>query len=174
VFEPTTPSWAIVTVHPDPCDHDLLAQRARRLAARADPADDGARQAGFGFRIGVEEYAVDPVLVCGAFRLLDLAPLPGAAPEVVGVAVWRGVFLRIVDLQVILGAARSGLDDRAMVVALGERAPRLGLLATGLSGMVSLDTASASSDHRSGTLIWHVTANAVQLLDAAELIRTFG
>lgn len=165
-----------MTVPADAPDRALLEQRARRLAAPVRVTSDASRQLYLAFTLHGERFAVEATLVCGAFRFVDFAPLPGAGAEVVGVTLWRGSFLRIVDLARILGGSRAGLDDRAMVVALGVAAPRCGLLVSELAsvGPLSVADGSATLTRAEGEFVQHVTADAVQILDGHTLISTFG
>jgi chemotaxis signal transduction protein len=159
-----------------PPDKALLDLRARRLATPLRSADAGSDRVFLEFTLHNERCALEALLVCGTFRFTDFAPLPGAGAEVVGVTLWRGAVLRILDLASVLGGSRTGLDDRAMVIAVGEAAPRFGLLVSSLASVAPLtlvdDRARTASRER--RFVRHVTADAVQVLDGRALLSTFG
>lgn len=163
-------------MHAEGADVALLAARAKRLAAPLAADSAAVAELYLEFTLLGERYAIEAALVSGTFRFTAYVPLPGAAREVVGVSLWRGTFLRVLDLERMLGGARAGLDDRAMVVAVGERAARFGLLVSALLGVGPLPVAASPDRERQQMrpFVRHVTADAVQVLDGRELIRTFG
>jgi purine-binding chemotaxis protein CheW len=155
-------------------DRALLEQRARRLAAPLNVGNGASDRTFLQFTLHSERCAVDALLVCGTFRLTDFVPLPGAGAEVVGVTLWRGAILRIVDLERVLGGSRTGLDDRAMVIAVGESAPSLGLLVNALSSVGPLTEPEHRGARDQRPFIRSITADAVQILDGSALLRTYG
>jgi chemotaxis signal transduction protein len=163
-------------MHRSPPDRALLELRARRLAAPLRSTEAASDRVFLEFTLHNERCALEALLVCGTFRFTDFAPLPGAGAEVVGVTLWRGIVLRILDLARVLGGSRSGLDDRAMVIAVGETAPRFGLLVSSLASVAPIvlvedHVRTASRERR---FVRHVTADAVQVLDGRALLSTFG
>ncbi|HVT38362.1 MAG TPA: chemotaxis protein CheW [Gemmatimonadaceae bacterium] len=157
-------------------DRALLELRARRLAAPLRGTAGATDRVFLEFTLHSERCALEAQLVCGTFRFTDFTPLPGAGAEVVGVTLWRGAVLRILDLASVLGGSRAGLDDRAMVIAVGEIAPRFGLLVSSLASVAPIvlgeDLARIASRER--RFVRHVTADAVQVLDGRALLSTFG
>jgi chemotaxis signal transduction protein len=163
-------------MHTSPPDRPLLEARARRLAEPVSAGSDAGHLDYLQFTLHGERCAVEAKLVCGTLRLTDFVPLPGAAAEVLGVTLWRGMLVRILDLARILGHSRTGLDDRAMVVALGAPVPSVGLLVSTLSSVGRLPPATAGNGiaRPAGGFVQHVTADAVQVLDGHALLSTFG
>jgi chemotaxis signal transduction protein len=155
---------------------EILVERARQLARPLRAFLETTGEPVLRFALGSERFALTARFVFGTFRLHDFAPLPGAPSEIVGVAVWRGALLRVLDPRVILGLDRQGLDDRAHVIALGETAARIGLLVKSLDGVELLTgvTTPQHVEHGPRRFITHITADALQMVDAAALLRTFG
>jgi purine-binding chemotaxis protein CheW len=159
-----------------PPDRALLETRARRLAEPVSAESDASHLDYLLFTLHGERCALEARLVCGTLRLTDFVPLPGSGIEVIGVTLWRGTLLRILDLARILGHSRTGLDDRAMVVAMGAPVPSLGLLVSTLSSVGRLPPAANANGgpQPEGSFVQHVTADAVQVLDGHALLSTFG
>lgn len=151
----------------------LLEARARRLAVAAHVDLRSQSEAYLIFYSHGERYALPAALACGAFRYREFAPLPGFSTEVLGVTIWRGSFLRVLDLQRIIGIVRPGLDDRAMVIAVGEHRPSFGLLVSSLIGVGPLPAREVLHEREHRHLVRYVTPDAVQVLDGAQLIRTY-
>lgn len=158
----------------DAVDFALLDARAKRLAAPAHVDLQSRSEAYLSFLSHGERFALQAALVCGAFRYTEFAPLPGFSPEVLGVTIWRGSFLRVLDLQRIVDVVRPGLDDRAMIVAVGEHGPSFGLLVSSLIAVGPLpEREGALPEREQRRMVRRVTADAVQILDGAQMIRTY-
>jgi chemotaxis signal transduction protein len=154
-------------------NREILDARARRLATPLRSAT-GIGTPWLEFALGRERHAVEATLVCGTFRLVEFVPLPGAGPSVVGMSLWRGAFLRVLDLHRLLGGIATGLDDRAMVVALGYGAAKFGVLVGDLAGVRAVPADAILPLEPPAQFVTGVTPDAVHLLDGAALIRTFG
>jgi chemotaxis signal transduction protein len=157
-------------------DRDILEARARRLARRV--AGDDAAIFGvemLGFTVGRERYAIESRFVFAVVQLVDLVPLPGAKPPVVGLTRWRGDVLTALDLRRVVGGIPSALDDLGRVIVIGQSGPEFGVLADIIDGLTSIDPSAlhplpSSRQLEIPGLLTGVTADAVHLLDAAILI----
>ncbi len=152
----------------------ILEERARRLARPATPASVGERLDTVTFALANEIYGIESRYVLQVFRLLDLVPLPGAEPPVIGVTTWRGDLLTILDLRTVLGLPVAALNDLSRVIVLGTERPEFGVLADAVLELVSLpvtevrvtpDGLGPKQDYVRG-----VTADAVLVLDAGKLL----
>jgi purine-binding chemotaxis protein CheW len=154
----------------------ILEQRARQLARRTDTG----RHSEFGvdmltFALGRERFAVESRFVFAAFPLVELVPLPGATPPVVGLTRWRGDVLTVADIRRLVGLTAGALDDLARVIVIGDASPEIGILADTLSDIVSIDPTQlhpptkVRADH-APTLLRGVTSDAISIIDVAALL----
>jgi purine-binding chemotaxis protein CheW len=160
----------------DPNTRRVLEERARQLARRQ--VDD--RAATFGvemltFALGRERFAIESRYVYAAFPLVDLVPLPGATPPVVGLTRWRGDVLTVADLRRLVGLTTGALDDLSRVIVVGDAAPELGILADTLADIVSIDPSqlhATPSDRRgeAHALLRGVTPDGIHVIDVLALL----
>ena len=89
-------------------------------------------------RAGGHAYGLPVGVVVEVTRMVALAPLPGAAPWMAGMADLRGVPLPVVDLAARLGREpRTPILDRRIVVTGGSGGPAglVGLVVDEVSGV---------------------------------------
>lgn len=160
-------------------DRTLLAERARALAHPliADPAGDQLTLVTF--ELAGEQYGIEAQCVCGLFRLMDLAPFPGAPPPTVGLTAWRGDLLAVLDPRSILGLGAAALDDRSWIVVIGREAPRFGLLAGALRDVLTIRPervrpAPGARGAPGHPVVRGVTDDAVLVLEADALLAGSG
>jgi chemotaxis signal transduction protein len=156
----------------------ILRARARELARPAVAAGAGERSF-VEFAVGRESYAVEAHLVHGTFRAADVAPLPGTAVGIAGVAAWRGELLVVLDLPATLGHGATAAADRTWIVVIGDERRRRGLLAGEIRGFVGfrdhdLKPARGGEAGSPSPFLRGITAKAVHWLDAAALLGTTG
>ena len=152
---------------------ELLAERARQLAARRVDEASGTRTPLLTFRQGSERYALDARSVAGVFRLRHLAPLPGAPPQVAGLTSWRGHFLTVLDLERVLGLDRTGLDDRGWILVTETSELRFGLLAGEIGELVEVRADEVRAvDTEASRFAVGTTADATLVLDADRVSTT--
>ncbi|MBW3630722.1 MAG: chemotaxis protein CheW [Gemmatimonadetes bacterium] len=151
----------------------VLDERARALArpaVGAAPVDAGIEVVVF--TLSGEWYAVESRYVVEAFRMSDMAPLPQAAPPLVGVTAWRGELLVVLDLR---DASAAPPPRAERVLVMGEDRPAFGIVIEEIREVRRIATAEifppASASNVRERLLG-MTAEAVLVLDAAELIRT--
>jgi purine-binding chemotaxis protein CheW len=168
---PQTPRRALTS-------REILEERARALArptASATGADETFVVEMLSFRLGRERFAIESQHVFAVFRLLELVPLPGARPPVVGITRWRGDVLTLLDLRRLVGVAPGALDDLGRVLVIGHTAPEFGILADIVDDIISIDPAalhvlSGERAANATTIVKGVTGDAIHVLDAAALI----
>jgi len=154
----------------------VLAQRARALAAAAEPVVD--RSAGLDMvvlRIADERYAVAATCVCRAVGAADIAPVPGAPPILLGVMNLHGEVLPVFDPRRLLGLAAHPVGETAKVVVLGSDGPELGLVVDAADQVVrlaadQLHTAPDSLAPERRELLLGVTQDGVIVLDGPKLL----
>lgn len=93
-------------------------------------------------RAGDQECALPLARVRRVVRALHVHPLPGAAPELLGLAEYGGEPLPVLDLARLIGASPAGAGPAAVtvVVAVG---PRGAAELVGLAADAALDIAEA-------------------------------
>ncbi len=155
--------------------HEVLEERARRLARPASPPTLGSTIEVITFTLANETYAVESRYVVEVFRLTDLSPLPGAEPPVFGLTAWRGELLTILDLRQVLGVSVGALNDLSRVIVLGEDRPAFGILADAVRELVTLPASEVRGPPEGVAVkreyLRGVTADAVLVLDAEALLR---
>jgi len=109
----------------------ILEERARALARLPRPEDGGETLEVAVFALGRERYAVDTASVLAVAPLADFAPIPRSPAYIVGLALFAGHALVVVDLGRLFGFERPGLSDLAQMIVLGQASgqPELGIVA---------------------------------------------
>jgi len=69
---------------------------------------------------GASRYAVSARRVCGVESNLDVVPVPGCERPVIGVSVWHGHVVPVIDLQ-STAALTEGTRQRLLIVRGGGR-----------------------------------------------------
>jgi purine-binding chemotaxis protein CheW len=154
-----------------------LDERARALARPPDAPPPADTLTLVTLSMSGETWGVDARSVWDGFRVVGFAPLPGAAPPVVGVVPWRGSILTVLDLRPELGIPAGPPGELAFGVVVGQDAPTVGLLVDGVHDIVVLDPGDLRdppqgvADERG--IVRGVTPAAVLVLDVAPLLRPF-
>jgi len=152
----------------------VLDARARALAR--PPARRQDRQLTLvTFALGQETYALEARYVFGLRKLTDLALLPRASAPMVGLTVWRGALLKVIDLRPVLGLPVDPVHDLAWIIAVGEERAAIGLL-TGVGRDLLTVAHGDLAPPREGVAphrayLRGITPTAALLLDAAALLR---
>ncbi len=156
----------------------LLEQRAREAAAVRhddDYRDDGVEM--FVFEISGERFALATRHVLEAVKLVELEPVPGAAPQLVGVTSLRGDLLPVFDLRKLFGMPSSGLHDNAWVVVVGDDddAAELGLVADAIHAVErrsarAIEPAADLAEFLNIDALAGVTADGIAVLDGQRLL----
>jgi purine-binding chemotaxis protein CheW len=110
---------------------------------------------GLHVRVGVagEEYALSVDDVLEVAELGEVAPVPGAAPVLLGIRNLRGQVLPVIDLAKVLGLSQRGAPQRIVVAEDDGR--RAGLAVDSVSGVQQLPEATepAGSRHLKGAAL---------------------
>lgn len=153
----------------------ILEVRARALAKPLSTAPVDEFMEALTFGISGERYAVESKYIFASFRLEHLALVPAAAPPLVGLTVWRGDLLTLLDLRIVTGVSARALSDLGWVMVLGDSSPAFGILVDELHAIARLTLSAIRSipEGLPGTreYVRGVTDEATLVLDAAELIR---
>lgn len=150
---------------------EILAQRARDLARPATPSEPGDQVPLVEFRIGPERYALEARQVLAAFTLGEYSPLPGMPPSMVGVTIWRGSLLLLLDLRIALGVSRGALNDLRSVLVLRRGSDCLGILVDELAALGTRPLSDFATDEsHARPVVRGRSGDAVTLLDAELLL----
>jgi chemotaxis signal transduction protein len=122
--------------------------------------------------VGGENYALPVDRVLEVADYTGVAPVPGAAPSVLGVRNLRGAVLPVLDLATVLGLARAGAPERIVVTEHAGRTA--GLAVDSVVGVEPLPEATEPAESpyltgaslADGALVGMVDVGAV--LDAAQ------
>lgn len=163
------------TADPTPGDevHDLLRERAARLARAPAPADAG-RASALAFSVGGQPCLVELDWVRGVRPLRALLPLPLAQGPVLGLVQLRGGMLPVLDIAPLLGAGGDGAPAPRHLLLLGREAPVLGIAADidGLATVAAPDAqrrGEALADMRP-EIVRGVTSEGCLVLDPERLL----
>jgi purine-binding chemotaxis protein CheW len=163
---------------PRPEHRDLLRRRALHLARVAAAPAGGDIITALVFEFGEGRYAVDAAAVLQVAPLRDLTPLPGAALPLLGVTYWRGQVLTVLDLREPLGVRVRGLTDMGRLIVFGGHSHDFGILADTVRDMIDVDLSQLrpveAHAARDDALVRGMTDDAVLVIDAATLLRTYG
>jgi purine-binding chemotaxis protein CheW len=157
---------------------EVLRRRAVALARKPRAPIEGDFMTALLFEYGDARYAVDAAAVLQVTPLRDLTPLPGAALPLLGVTYWRGQVLTVFDLRGPLGVRVRGLTDMGKLIVLDGPHHDFGILADRVPDMRLVDVGALRPAEaragRDGALLRGMTDDAVLVIDAATLLRTFG
>ncbi|HCT56290.1 MAG TPA: chemotaxis protein CheW [Gemmatimonas aurantiaca] len=156
-----------------PSELAILRARAAHLAQRIEPEVVASTDV-LVFMLAGERYAVPAATLREVVMLTQRVPLPGATVPVVGLTLWRGALLRLVDIRAMLGLPMTSLNDLARVLVMESATSTIGLLVDEVLEMRAIDVSQLEEPAR-GTvrhtdLIVGVTKDVVAVLSAERLL----
>lgn len=117
---------------------EVLDVRARQLARPPEaPAPESALLEMVRFHDGAQGYGLESRFVHEVLRSPALTPLPGAPERLRGLCLLRGEVLPVVELAPLF--ARPATGALSFVLVVGEARPELGLCATSVEEVASLE-----------------------------------
>ncbi|KRE90929.1 chemotaxis protein CheW [Frateuria sp. Soil773] len=150
-----------------------------RRASAAPP--DAAAQSWLGFRLDGQLYAAPLASVSEVIRPGELTPVPGAAPDLLGIRHLRGRIVPVMDGRLRLGlpARTHGDDAEARIVMLVHGSHQVGLYVDAIGELLAPAVAEVAppppgrarrdDDPVHGVLAWR--GGFVALLDVRRLCR---
>lgn len=159
----------------DEASRAILRERAVSLAKRpmeAQPAADFLDV--LAFQLSGEKYGLDPRFVSEVCGLTQLTPLPGVPHFVLGIMNLRGRIVSVIDLGNLFALRKRGLTDTDRVIIVGDGTMEFGLLANGVSGMVTIPLSAIQEPPPTLTgirrdLLLGVTPEGVAVLDMLKM-----
>lgn len=154
----------------------VLAARAQALARPIGEPEHGETLDLVTFLLQDEAYAVASRSVLEMFRTVDVTPLPGAEPPVVGVTAWRGELLPVVDLRMLLGLSPTRLSAGGLLVVLGRERAVLALPADAPGDVRTIAAAAIrpATGLRTAEYVRGLTPRAEVLLDVEKILLVAG
>ena len=118
-------------------------------------------------RIGSEALAMPVGHVLEVAVLGEVAVVPGARPEILGVRTVRGQILPVVDLALLLGIPRTAFPGRLIVAE--DRDRRVGFAVEQVSGVAELGdpTEETESDLLAGAML--ADGDLVAVIDVSQV-----
>ncbi|HEY0930038.1 MAG TPA: chemotaxis protein CheW [Gemmatimonas sp.] len=154
-------------------DRAILLERAAQLAQPVE-VEAVAHAEMLVFLLAGERYAVPAMALREVVMLTQRVPFPGAVAPIVGLTLWRGSLLRLIDVRARLGLPMTALNDLARVLVIEGATSTLGLLVDDVLEMRPIDVqqldAPAVGTVRRTELIVGVTHDAIAVLSAERLL----
>ncbi len=154
----------------------ILRERAVSLAKKPDEARPFADFLDvLAFQLSGEKYGLNPRLVSEVCGLTQLTPLPGLPDFVLGIMNLSGRIVSVLDLGKLFGLPKRGLTDTDRVIIVGDGKMEFGLLANGVSGIVTIPSAAIQEPPATLTgirrdLLLGVTPEGVAVLDLSKML----
>ena len=154
----------------------VLAARAQALARPIAASDRGDALDLVTFILQGETYAMESRYVLELFRAVDVTPLPGAEPPVIGVAAWRGELVPVVDLRVLLGLSPVVPAAGMLLVVVGRERTALAMPADAPGDVLAIASAAVrpATGMRTAEYVRGLTPRAAVLLNAEKLLQIVG
>lgn len=92
------------------------------------------------FHLAEETYGVNVMQVQEVLRVPDVAPVPGAPAQVLGIINLRGNVVTVLDARKLLGLAANEVTDNTRVVIVEAGKLRVGLLVDSVAEVVNIAT----------------------------------
>ena len=160
----------------EPHDAQVLRQRAAQLAQASASAVTGPAGAPvLRFTAAGQPCVLELRWVCEVRPAGQLLVIPGAAPQVLGLAQLRGQLLPVLDAGTVLQAPEREPRGARLLLVLGREGAAFGLAIDTVQGLDTLDLEAA--ERRGGPLealrpdlVRGVTADGSLLLDGEHLL----
>ena len=114
---------------------EILAERARRLAAPEPGAVDTENVELLRFRLAYKEYALEMRYVQEVILTGEITPVPGVPAFIRGICAVRGQIISLVDLRTLFTLPEKGLTDLNRVIVITNGQITFGILADDISGI---------------------------------------
>jgi len=152
-------------------DRDILRARAEALARPLAALIDRSNDAEFAtFSVDGDRYAVETAFVREVLPIPEITPLPGRARVLVGVTSLRGEIVPVAALGRLFGGAGSPLPAASYLVILGQARTEVGILATEIGEVYTVDPSELSSAGRERALTRGVTRDGLVVLEGGALL----
>src|SRR2546422_6501328 len=124
------------------------------LSSQPAPAADGPQY--LTFRLGAEEYGVEILKVQEIKSYSPITPVPNTPRAVKGVMNLRGRIIPVVDLRLKFGMPETEYNRFAVVIVVAISSKVVGLLADGVTDVLTLDRKSTRLNSSHGYISYAV------------------
>jgi len=90
------------------------------------------------FRLAGESYAINVMQVQEVLRPCEIAPVPGAPPQVLGIINLRGHVLTVIDTRQPFGLPPAQITDNSRILVIEAEGQVIGLLADSVAEVAYL------------------------------------
>ena len=90
------------------------------------------------FRLGEENYGIKVMQVQEVLRIPEIAPVPGAAVDIIGIINLRGNVVTVVDMRNRFGLMPKVPDDDSRIVIIESDGQVIGILVDSVAEVVDL------------------------------------
>ncbi|RLA23627.1 MAG: chemotaxis protein CheW [Gammaproteobacteria bacterium] len=90
------------------------------------------------FRLADEKYGINVMQVQEVLRITEIAPVPGAPDEVVGIINLRGNVVTVLNTRNRFGLGPKELDDASRIIVIESGGQVVGILVDSVSEVVDL------------------------------------
>jgi len=155
--------------------HTLLRERTAQLAAAPRVASQEKRiQRAIVLCLGAERYALAVECAREVTRLSRPAIVPEAGASMLGIINWRGEFVTVFDLALLLGVPPADDPAARRVVVLRGEEPRLALAVDGVEHVTEINLAELQPAEQLRTqrteFFKGATADGLVVLDETTLL----
>ena len=128
------------------------------------------------FRLADEKYGINVMQVQEVLRITEIAPVPGAPDEVVGIINLRGNVVTVINTRNRFGLQPIELDDASRIIVIESEGQVVGILVDSVSEVVDLydsdiEVAPNVGNKESSKYIQGVCSRDGQLLILVDLNR---
>lgn len=157
----------------------ILRERTRALAKLGSIAEAEVLHAdsidAFVFQVAGERYAFEATYVAQVYPMSPLTALPGVPNFVVGITIFQGEVVSVIDLRSLLDLPLSKLTEPTSIIVLQGMGMEFGVLAEEIIGVENYPIASLEPSlpllaDRARTYLKGVTLDRTAILDAAQML----
>ncbi len=155
-------------------DREIMEKRAMKLAT-LPAAESTANMLVVEFVLHPEHYAFETAYVKEVLTLKELTSIPGTPEYVMGVILFRGKILSILNLKNLFGLREQGLTEFNKILVISNQQMEFGILADRICNQNTIDSATLSDRpiHFGSSqvdFIKGITPEGLILLDAEKML----
>ncbi len=166
----------------DPREAKQLEHAEYDTAGNDEDAPKGPTTQWVSFTIEGETYAVDVLKVQEVLKQVDIAPVPGAPPYILGIINLRGNVVPVLDTRKRMGLPPQSYDESTRIIILDVDEDSVGIVVDSVAEVEevsddAIDTAPGASNDEGSRFIQGVVStgeNLLILLDVERLIAREG
>lgn len=123
---------------------EILKRRAEALAT-LPPKEPGAAIQTVEFVLHPEHYAIETSYIREVLTLKDLTHIPGTPTFIMGVILFRGKILSVLNLKNLFGIREQGLTEFNKILVIGNKDMEFGIVSDKICHQRSFEIATISN-----------------------------